>query len=166
VVARLVVEMRAMRGAIKLAIVLVATAAMAWSCLFIYWHLKIGNAIRRLDADTESPGMTGQDAFEVLRHDAGCRALPYLVASLDPKRTPAFLERATLLIAIEIEPPPYKGPNWMGSTEQSRPWYIAQTDSPEERRRKCDLVREYWKLKGSTHHQVWRIWSKACVPNE
>ena len=71
-----------MRTAIKLAIAAVALGAMAWCCLFIYWHLKISNAIRQLEAETESVGLLESESFLFLRYNAVCRALPHLVAYL------------------------------------------------------------------------------------
>lgn len=148
----------------KVLIPAVALAAMAWCSLFIYWHLRISSAIRRLAAETETAGAVQSDSFLFLRHGAGCRALPYLVSALDPRRPPPFLERATLLIAIEVDEPRIKGDRW--SPHDNFGWRINLDDSPEELRKKCERVREFWRQNGSRHHQTWRVWSRACVPND
>src|SRR4029078_11771600 len=87
--ADLVQGMSAVRTAIKLAIVLVAAGALAWCFLFIYWHLRIGRAVRELQQGSPR-------AREVL-HDAGCRALPYLVGAAKPSERLTFLAPATSL---------------------------------------------------------------------
>jgi hypothetical protein len=139
-----------MRTTLKLVIAGVALAAMAWSSLLIYWHLKISNAVRQLEQN-DSP-MAGFDALQFLSREAGCRALPYLVGATDPKQPPFFLERSTALIAIILYGP---GPT-------PPPWYISTQDSPEQRARKCEMLREFWRQNGRRHHQMWRVWSSRC----
>ena len=146
-------------------LVLIGLSMLAWTGIFLFWHFRILSAIRELE--TEPPAYSPSPAFKTLRHGAGCRALPYLVQALEPDKSPAFLERATLLIAIEAAEPPIKGDRWSPVINDDEfDWRIGLKDSVEVRARKCGRVREYWRQNGSRHHQAWRIWSRACVPSE
>ena len=139
--------------------VVVILPVLGWTGTFLYWHFRIRREIRDLEA-----GSGG--SFGSLRHEAGCRALPYLVGELDPEKPPFFLERATLLMAIEMDDPGSKGDAWSPVISEGKfNWRIAMQDSLEQRRKKCNEAREYWKHNGSRHHQLWRIWTRACVPN-
>jgi len=143
---------------------LTALPLVAWTGTFVYWRVKIGKAIQELEL-LRTPAPT--HAFMTLRHDAGCRALPYLVQALEPGKSPVFLERATLLIAIEVADPPCKGDRWSPVIREGEfDWRISLEDSAESRTKKCEMVREYWRNNGSRHHQAWRVWSRACVPND
>jgi hypothetical protein len=144
------------RTAIKLAIVLVAAGAMAWCFLFIYWHLRIGRAVRELQQGSPR-------AREVL-HDAGCRALPYLVGAAKPSERLTFLAPATSLILIYLygevglEGPVPKTPE----IELLESLQIEPLDTVEVRTAKCRALQAWWRAEGDKHHQGWRIWSGRC----
>lgn len=139
---------------------------LAWAGGILYWHFKITGAIRSLETEGGSTGDFNLEPVRVLRYEAGCRALPYLVSSLDPTLNPLFLARATTLIAIEVDEPGRKGDRWSPSISEGKfEWCITLDDSIEQRRKKCEAVREFWKAHGRSHHQTWKVWTRACVPN-
>jgi len=161
-----------MRTFAKVLIVVVAVAAVAWSSLFIYWHLKIQSAIRRLRADTEAPVIVKSEAdifrrrpesFRFLADEAGCRALPYLIGSLNPDYNSQFLESVTFLLflvadageSLRADGSPVRSP-------ETRHWRIEQGDPVEVRMKKCELAREFWREHAPRYHQMWRIWTKDC----
>jgi hypothetical protein len=150
-----------LKTAIKLGIALIALAAMAWIGVAFHWHFKILAAVRALEAATRDDGY---EPYRILRHEAGCRALPYLVRALNPEKNPYFLERATMLIAIETDVPGVKGDGWWPGSPHGKAWRIALGDSPDERKAKCEAAREFWSHEGARHHQVWRVWSRQCTP--
>src|SRR6185503_7980597 len=144
VVARLVVEMHAMRTALKLAIPLTALAAVAWSGTFVAWNFRISRAIRNNERG-------------VLRA-AGCRALPSLIASLMPDRRLTFLADVHRLIVDKVA----------GSGGASRDLEflkeheIEATDTIDVRTRKCREIQEWWRKNHDFYHQEWRVWSSRC----
>ncbi len=141
---------------------LLVLAALAWTGMFLYWHVTIVGALRTLETQ---PGLVQEmEAFKTLQDGAGCRALPYLVAALQPTKSPYFLERASLLIQLEGAPHPMQGPQW-GPNYDPVEFRLPSEDSAAERQRKIGLIRLYWKQKGHRHHQFWRVWSKSCVGN-
>jgi hypothetical protein len=160
-----------MKTVLKIAIAGVALAAMSWCGLFVYWHLKISQAIRQLQTDTAVPtpplGAEADlfrrrpESFTFLRVAAGCRALPYLVAALNPQESPEFLESVAFLIAQQVD-----NPELIESSKSPRRlkfhWPISPHDSLEQRTKNCDQIREYWRENGRQHHQTWRIWTDRC----
>lgn len=81
---------------------LLVLAALAWTGMFLYWHVTILGALRTLEAQ---PGLVEEmRAFKTLQNGAGCRALPYLVAALQPAKSQYFLERASLLMLMGFTP--------------------------------------------------------------
>ena len=169
----MVLELRPVKTALKIAVGGVALAAMSWCGLFIYWHLRIGQAIRQLQTDTAAPPppirteadlfRRRPESFTFLRVSAGCRALPYLVAALDPRENPEFLESVAFLIAQQVD-----NPELIEHSNAPHPrrlkfhWPISPHDSLEQRAKKCDQIREYWRENGRRHHQMWRIWTDRC----
>jgi len=161
VVARLDVGVRAMRTALKIAIVVVALAAVAWSATFLYWHVRIARALRTMDQEPISPDLQG--ALDVL-DDAGCRAIPYLVGALDPKRNTSFLTLATTHLASLSAASGDPRVRLQRGYEQRQEWRIEKQDPPAERQKKCDLIRAWWAEDGGRFHQAWRVWSSNCAP--
>jgi hypothetical protein len=146
------------RTALKLAIVLVATAAMAWCGLFVYWHLKIGRAIQEL--------RHGLPVSRTTLRAAGCRSLPYLVAASTPSQSVTFLTDASHLIGSHLverlaQSPP-EGLAIVRDHGQVVSMRIEPLDTLEVRTAKCRDLQAWWRSEGSKYHQGWRIWSRRC----
>ena len=159
-VARLDVGLRAMRTALKIAIVVVTLAAVAWSATFLYWHVRIARAIRTMQQEPITPDLQG--ALDVL-DDAGCRAIPYLVGALDPGKYTTFLTLATTHLAAAATASDDPIIRLQREYEQRQEWRIEKQDPPAERQRKCDLLRAWWAKDGGRYHQAWRVWSSSCA---
>jgi hypothetical protein len=147
VVARLVVELLAVRTALKLAIVIAALAAVAWSGVFVTWDFRIRGAIRELQYRASLP------ARQTLRA-AGCRALPYLVTALNPSR-PLTLLADVHRVLLD------------GATDPDDALFLKArdfevTDTIDVRTQKCREIQEWWQRTQTAYHQPWRIWSAKC----
>jgi hypothetical protein len=150
-----------MRTAMKLLIGGVAVAAVTWTSTYMYWHIRVLRALRTLETQTASSDI--QTATDVL-NEAGCRALPYLVRSLNPSRDTGFLAIATTTIAAMTAAP---GEPFLYNPKVAKrmaEWRIEPEDAPAVRQGKCDLIRAWWGENGSRHHQIWRVWSRECLP--
>jgi hypothetical protein len=128
------------RTGLKLAILIAALAATAWSCVFIYWDFKIRRAIQGPDREVLSA--------------AGCRALPYLVTALGPQRRLTFLSDAHRFIVDRAT-----GAN---DSQFLKAREFEVTDTIDERARKCREIQEWWRAAQPDYHQRWRVWSAKC----
>jgi len=135
----------------------VATAALGWVGTYLYWHVRIVGAIRTLE--TQAGGAGGGEGEGVLL-DAGCRALPYLVASLEPRKNPYFLKVASVQISSLAFSRAAAGGN---SELPAEDWSITLDDSAAERARKCDAIQQWWLQNGARYHRTWRVWSSNCA---
>jgi len=95
----------------------------------------------------------------------GCRALPALVKELDPTADAKYLSTISTLIHTAVlqshffERGKPRAFEVMGRMRELR---IEESDSVEERRRKCDAIRSWWGQEGYAYHQGWRFWSTRC----
>jgi hypothetical protein len=160
-VARVVVELRPMKTAAKILAGAVVLAALLWTTTFLYWHVRILGAIRTMDGHPTSHEQ--QTASDTL-NEAGCRSLPYLFEALNPDRSPNLQIVATIhigfIVAAPGEPILYnpKVADWLEK------WQPRPEEPPDVRRRKFEALRLWWKENGPRYHQVWRVWSKECLP--
>jgi len=158
--ARLVLEVPLVKTAAGWLVAAMVLAVIAWTGTYLYWHLKIVGALRTLDTpviDAET------EAASDFLNEAGCRTLPYLVASLDPKRNTIFLTLVTSQIAFTAADPGEPILSNMRVRERLGEWRIEKADSPAERQRKCETIRDWWRENGAQYHQVWRVWSSQCA---
>jgi hypothetical protein len=154
-----------MKGALKAAAAIAVLAVLAWTGTYLYWHVRILAALRTLESHagwpTSSP--SANEADNVV-NEAGCRAFPAMVAALDPGKNPYFLFNVTAKMAIQVAAPGERDPlPSQAISDQLGEWRIQTWDSVQERTRKCDVIRSWWKLHGSEYHQTWRVWSRACA---
>ena len=160
-----------MKTAAKVLAVVVFFACLGWVGLSLYWHFKILGAIRTMqsEAGPAKPGSAlGYSVPEEPMKEieaAGCRALSYLVDSLiettlEPSKNPAYLVAACVLISKATVPDPSKPPARPGLSTESM---ISAEDSPPDRAKKCNEIREWWRLYGNEFHQGWRIWTDRCA---
>src|SRR6185369_13456909 len=76
----------------------VAVPLLLWLGGIVTWHVRITLALRGWEKDPKIDNFTmwgsayGPDGTSPLMRSAGCRALPYLIASLDKSANPDFLE--------------------------------------------------------------------------
>ncbi|HXX94477.1 MAG TPA: hypothetical protein VEN81_12650 [Planctomycetota bacterium] len=154
-------------GAVKGTIGLSLLAGFLWVCLFLYWHFKILGAITTLMNQTTPPkpgsaqnkvnyAAPDEPIGEI--EDAGCRALPYLVKSLDAEKNPAYLLLAYDLLRNMTAPP-----NPQSTAHPQCPDVrLSYEDGPPERKDKIEEIRSWWTLHGKEFHQGWRIWAPRC----
>ena len=139
--------------------------ALAWMGAVVYVQAEARRDVETLldTARTHAPlyDETKRVAFQ------GCRALPALVAALDPDADPARLHHISVTIRWLIVSP-YELPFAEMPSDVKRTWEIVgpltidTRDSPEVRARKIEGLREWWAQEGALYHQPWRFWSKDC----
>jgi len=140
-----------------------ALALIAWSGVFLFWHLRITNALRKLESEAEYlPNVAGysgpMEEVEKLQR-AGCRALPYLVERSVASQRPPFLTASTLLFMEIIQD--------QKSVSAIREHLlfdllITGADTPDSRQEKCDALHAWWRRHGRDYHQPWRVWTGRC----
>jgi hypothetical protein len=155
-VARLVLELprRAVKTPVKVLIVaalVVGLPLLFWTGTFLYWHVRIRSAIRSIDSMTPVDRAKAADAIKTIR-SAGCRSLPYLVSAIRAER-PDVGELLIFQIARQTSIP----------STLIIEHRIQESQDLEERRQKCDRLRDWWKEKGPDYHQWWRVWSSKCA---
>ena len=128
--------------------------ALTWGAGILYWHFRLRSAFRTFEVTSTPGGTPANDeanlrALETLSN-AGCRSLPFFVQALDSSKPIQFLQTSSQLINRHADAP-----------EDTT---ITSVDSEAERRRKCEKLREWWKIRGSAEHQVWRFWTDSCRP--
>ncbi len=137
--------------------------ALGWLGMYLYWHFKVVGAIKTLETQA-APAPPGSPLPYALPEEplgevrsAGCRALPYLVSSLQPAKNPAFLVGAFDLIQKALvtgeAPPPGDFP------VDAR---FSADDQTPDRERKCRAVQDWWRARGKEYHQAWRVWKDRC----
>ena len=149
-----------MKSALISALAAVILAVIAWSGTFLYWHIKIVGALRTAETQTTTAEL--QAAMDLL-NEAGCRSLPYLVGSLDPRKPTHVLTFLTSQVAFMAGDPDEPLLVNVKVREHLGEWRIDKEDSPAMRQSKCDLVREWWRENCGRYHQTWRIWSSQCA---
>lgn len=155
-------------GAAKGTVAVSIIAGALWVFMFLYWHFKILGAITTMinGAAPPKPGSaTNRIGYSVPSEpmdeieDAGCRALPYLVNSLDPEKNPAYLLAAVELLR-NLTGPKEGHPAVHPQCPDVR---MSLEDQLPERKAKCEEIRDWWTLHGKEFHQSWRIWSSHCA---
>lgn len=138
-------------------------AALGWLGMYLFWHFKIVGAIKTLETQAAPPAPGSalpyslpEEALGEVRA-AGCRALPYLISSLDARKNPAYLTGAFDLIqkalTIGEAPPPPEFPSDARFTPD---------DQTLDRERKCRVMQDWWRARGGEYHQAWRVWKDRC----
>jgi len=150
---------------------LIGLPALSWTGTFLYWHVKIRSSIRawekaaamRSTPNTSRTGRIPSESASTLL-DAGCRALPYLVKTLDESTDPEFQE-AVIRGIIELLMFP-ASPNDVGIPDAIRErnvhWQFIAEGPELERKEKLADFRTWWESNGGLHHQWWRVWSSNC----
>lgn len=137
---------------------------LAWTGAYLYWRVRVLHAIRTLQGERRTDD--GCDASVVL-HNAGCRALPYLVDSLSDSKDPDYLQNATYQITLDVTSPGW-GHGLLPPEAQARlkVWVVGREEPPADVERKIEAIRRYWRENGQKHHQWWRVWSANCAAIE
>jgi hypothetical protein len=151
----------------------VVLGALVWAGGLLYWTLRIGKAIRTLEEGTTLSSPTSNHLLEVppaadqVLGEAGCRALPYLVRTLDPAKEPPFLLAAStrFVETLNLEPAVSKEDCDLRYFRRAR-FIINLDDSPEIRRNKCAAAKDWWHVHAGEFHQWWRFWSSWCGKKE
>jgi len=143
----------------------VALIAALWSSTFLYWHVRILRAVRALEEESGHAVFETSDAESTIA-SAGCRSLPYLVGSLDESKKFEYLYSCSYLLCWQSVHPgilPQESSSELLSTRLDD-WCINTKDDAASRRRKCDLMKTWWRSHGGERHQWWRVWTSACAP--
>ena len=145
----------------KKLLILPALVAAIWTGIALYWQIRIGRSMR-VFATTElfyfKTCSYGTPPYERASHellDAGVRALPALMRSLDPVKRPAYLTEASVLIRKIVTRTD------LLSWPETKEWMIEIDDPPAERARKCLLIQEWWRENGGGIHRWWQPWERG-----
>lgn len=147
--------------------ILIGAALVSWTATFLYWHNRITRAIRILGAPESAAEADAlklrQEAAESLV-ESGCRSLPYLVRSMDSKKSTEYLSFITFLFCSKTEPPqiPLAEVDRIDPLKRTDQWEINVGDPPELCSWRIELIRSWWKEHGSEYHQWWRVWTGEC----
>ena len=134
--------------------VLAALAALAWAAGLGYTAWRVRRAIVRLreeHLDARDPGSfapRGLPSAQVVAR-LGCRALPALMAELDPRLSPYYLCRVGDCLTEVTD------------GEAPRAYF---DDDPARRARAVETLLAWWRAEGAAHHQWWRFWTSRCRP--
>jgi hypothetical protein len=141
---------------------LAVLALLAWTTMFLYWHLGLRAAIRSFEehaADVPRPWdpLSDSEAYATVR-GSGCRGLPHLVRAIASSTNPEYQRGLSLLVffaATKADSPEADGKLQDVSL-------LAAEDTPQEHAKKVDAIRAWWKQEGHVYHQWWRVWSANC----
>lgn len=161
---------------ITLATILIPAAigTVAWLGTFFYWHIRVTIALRTWER--EGSTLHGFNIYwresgapptvSRVLESAGCRALPYMVATLDDSRKPWFRECLAGRIEQCMSGSTPRGKEALRFlNERWREWDDLDYRWPASQRdRLYDQVAPWWHQHGDEHHQWWRIWSRCCHP--
>ena len=129
-------------------------ALLAWAAGVLYTQRKVAQAIRHLREEhlhATEPGFVRTGGLSTAVEEVaglGCRALPALLAELDPDLNPYYLCRvADCLTDV---------------SDGTAPRVFFGEDR-EGRRRAIDTLRAWWEKDGRRRHAWWRFWTSRCV---
>lgn len=137
-------------------------AGVLWTATYFFWHVRIVGAVATLESKAGTPA--ADDAADVIE-SAGCRALPYLVAALEPRKNPYFQVLVSKRLVASIESLAARGalPD-PALVERAREWVIHPEDTAPQLQPKVDAIHDYWRAHGELHHKAWRVWTSTCGP--
>lgn len=151
-----------MKKALSYLVAAAILAGVAWTGMYFFWHIRIVGAVRTLESKAGTPA--AEDAADVIE-SAGCRALPYLLAALEPRKNQHFQILVSKALVSSI--------GFLGSrgalpdpaiVERAREWVILPEDTAPQLQTKCDALVGYWREHGQLHHKSFRVWTSTCVP--
>jgi hypothetical protein len=133
---------------------------LAWTSVFLYWHVQITRAVRIYTANNPS-NEAYLRAVSVLE-DGGCRCLPYLVGAVDASTDPGDANRLILEITRRVNPMPNSDAEREAHGRILVECQNAGRDDPEDLAQKAVRLRSWWSDHGHKYHQWWRAWSSDC----
>lgn len=142
-------------------------ALIAWSSTFLYWHVRIGRALRSLEARTGGRSMATRDyrdEFKTLE-SAGCRSPRVLDAMEDPARYELHHDLFRILVSAQHPPASDVEDDEDASLAMILIWETRATpnDTAPERLAEYRRLREWWEMWGRRYHRGWRVWSSTCL---
>jgi hypothetical protein len=152
-----------------------AIVILIWIGAFLYWHVRITQAIRIWEKESSAPrgfnlywreSGAPPEANRILEQ-AGCRALPYFVHGLGGSGTPYFKGcLVSRTIQVLAGPVPRRNPEVLRAlTERYEAWDPNPGDSPARVAERFAALRRWWQENGDRHHQWWSVWSSSCPPD-
>jgi hypothetical protein len=145
----------------KKLLILPVLAVAVWTGIALYWQVRIGRATRVFETTELFHFKTcsyDTPPYERASHellDAGVRALPALMRSLDPQKRPAYLTEASVLIRKIVTR------TGVLSWSETKDWMIEFDDSPAERARKCRLLQDWWLENAGRIGHWWQPWERG-----
>lgn len=129
----------------------VLAALLAWSAGILVYQRKVSRAVGLLRQEhllATAPGayVDLPSAGEVAA--LGCRALPALMAELDPALNPYYLCRVADCLTDLSD----------GTAPR-----VFFGDDLEERRKSIRVLLAWWETSGRGRHAWWRFWTSRCV---
>ena len=152
---------RVLAGLLWVAAIL-ALIALAWGAAVLYVQAAAARDVAALKRSLRyAPNPDGllcavydETTFNRIRDLHGCRALPALVAELDPAADRYWTHTLSNLIRLAVSSSAVRD-------DLKDIWY--DSGDAAECARKIDGLRAWWK-EGNRHHQPWRFWSVRCHP--
>lgn len=134
----------------------IALIAMAWSAVFLYWHVKLGKAVWTVEEYWSGGVDESTSYFEALQilRSGGCRSLPHLLGAVHLSQSKEFVDNAVIL-AFPLM--------WQDEEAVAVLHYnMPLPPEPEHHTARCAVIRAWWAQSSSRHHQWWRVWSSSC----
>lgn len=147
-----------------------ALAILVWGACILQTHWRVNRALSALSRHfliDSSHELLGDDSERlVLRlQTEGYKALPSLIAELDPQADSKYLTTVTSIAISSILRSHFheRGSDTADRVRQEiSALQVREQDSPVDRQGKCTALRKWWAENGGGYHQWWRFWSTAC----
>jgi hypothetical protein len=173
VVARLVLQLRGrevkppIKGLLIVLSAAVASSLLTWTGAFLYWHHRINRDLRAIEHHTANMREETADQCRKASQDltlAGCRAVPYLIAAMDPSKHAQFLRGTSTIVATQSTDAEARRTGRRTNEHMLRlhEWIIMPWDPVGEQRRKIDLMGTWWDEHRREYHPWWEVWSTKC----
>lgn len=149
--------------------ILLTVIALGWVGGVLYWHLRVKAILRTWEQNLTPPptrlesnsGLSNED-FSAL-WEAGCRALPAMVAALNASTNRAFQQLVMNQIILVLSNRSFYGPfDFARMDEFYTRWGFRADGTELEQRYKMDDFNAWWNEHGGECHRAWRFWTGRC----
>jgi len=139
-----------------------------WGASLLYWHWRLRAAVREWEwsfsAELNFHDLVALRAKPDVLHEAGCRALPYLVESLNTSANAKLQRNAMVRILDTLSKSRRSDADSRWILEEWREWASRDTrDASFNKGARIAEFNRWWMENGPRYHQWWRTWSAWCA---